>query len=339
MTKLLVCLLFAAAVVAANPFVETYLSEVGVDSAYQFVELNCAPQPQSVDLSGWQIITSTSVCTLTCYLRESDLPLVVDSEALAWGEVGHGKIRIAPLGDSVLLIDDTGVVEDHVHFPRYPTGHDCAPLPPSHGSIAFWNYDDAEDQSMNWYVDSIPSPGWPNGDYSTIAGTISGTGGVTLDEICLDASGTHGHCHRGLWQQTSYSICGLGAGTYQVTAWATYNGHVYDIVYPESVTVRYSQVVGGIDFVIPLIGVAETPSAPLLPSTRVSGQALLLTSDGTAPVDVQLYNQVGSRVSSFDLGPIKGEKRIELPATLTPGVYFASCRFGERTLRTKIVLY
>ena len=53
MTKLLVCLLFAAAVVAANPFVETYVSEVSVDSAHQFVELHCAPMPQSVDLSGW----------------------------------------------------------------------------------------------------------------------------------------------------------------------------------------------------------------------------------------------------------------------------------------------
>ena len=339
MTKLLVCLLFAAAVVAANPVLETYLSEVGVDSAHQFVELYLAPDHRSIDLSGWQILTSTSVCTLTCYVWDFDPPLLVDSAALALGEVGHGSFRVNPLGDSVLLVDDTGYVEDGVRFPRYPTGHGSAPLPPATGSISFWNYDDAEGQWMNWYIDSTPTPGEANNDYSMITGTLAGTGGVTLDEAVVAAGGQYGSSGCGLYHQASFSIGGLGAGTYQMSAGGYYNSNVYYGVYPESVTVGYSHVVSGIDLVIPLTGVAETPSATLLPPMRVSGRTLLLSSDGTASVNVQLYNQVGSRVSEFHLGPINGEKRIELPATLVPGIYFATMQRCISRSTAKVVLW
>jgi len=339
MTKLLVCLLFAAAMVAANPYVETYLSEVSVDSAHQFVELNCAPDRQSIDLSGWQIVTSTSACTLVCYLWEFDPPLLVDSTALAWGDVGYGTIRLNPLGDSVILISDSGEVVDVVHYPRSPTGCGSAPLPPSTGSVSFWNYDDAEDQSMNWYIDSTPTPGEANDDYSMIAGTLTGTGGVVFEEAEVVARGVNGRSHRGLYQQTSYGVAGLGAGTYQVSACGYYQGHVYSGVYPESVTVGYSQTVYGISIVLPLTGVAETPSAPPLLLMRVSGRALLLSGDGTAPVNVQFYNQLGARVSEFHFVAIKGEKRIELPATLAPGVYFATAQKGTYRSTVKVVLW
>lgn len=338
MIRFLVCLLFVATVVAANPFVETYLSEVSVDSAHQFVELHCAPEQQSVDLTGWQILTSLSTCTLTCQLQYDSF-LVVDSAALANGDVGHGTFRLNPLGDSVFLLNDTGYVEDRVHFPRSPTGYDSAPLSPSTGSIAFWNYDDFEGQSMNWYVDSTPTPGWENDDYGRIAGIVTGTGGITLDEACVYASGASGRCHRGLYQQTGYTISGLGAGKYEVRAYAYHQGHSYQATYPESVSVGYSGAVSGINFVFPATGVAETPPAPLLPLMRVSGRTLLLSDDGTAPVNVQLYNQVGARVSEFHLGPIRAEKKIELPATLAPGIYFARAQVGTDRSTVKVVLW
>ena len=338
MTKLLVCLLFAAAMVAANPYVETYLSEVSADLAHQFVELHCAPDHQPVDLSGWQIVTSTSACTLTYQLQYDEF-LVIDSEALACGDVGYGAIHLNPLGDSVMLVTDSGPIADCVYYPRYPTDYESAPLPPSTGSVSFWNYDDFEDQSMNWYVDSTPTPGEGNNDYSVIAGTLTGSGGVVFEEAEIVARGVNGRCHRGLYQQTSYGVAGLGAGTYRVSVWGHYEGHDYSGVYPESVTVSYGQTLSGINFVLPLTCVAETPSAPLLPPMQVSGRALLLSGDGTAPVNVQLYNQVGSRVSAFHLDPIKGEKRIDLPATLAPGVYFATAQRGTYRSRVKVVLW
>ena len=338
MIKLPVCLLFAAAVVAANPFVVTYLNEVSADSTHQFVELHGEPDGQPADLNGWQIVTSTSVCTLTCQLQYDEY-LVVDSEALALGDIGHGALWLNPSGDSVFLLDDTGYVEDRVHFPRSPTRHDSAPLPPSTGSIAFWNYDDAEGQSMNWYIDMTPTPGEENDDYGVIAGSVTGPGGDTLEEVVVAADGLYGSCHRGLYQETGYGIGGLGAGKYLVRVYAYHQGHSYEATYPESVAVGYGQTVGGINIVIPLTGVAENPPAPLLPLVRASGRILLLSGDGTAPVNLQLYNQVGSRVSAFRLGPIEGEKRIELPATLTPGVYFAEAQKGTHRSTLKVVLW
>lgn len=338
MTKYLVCLFFAAAVVAANPFVETYLSEVSVDPAHPFVELHCAPMAQSVDLSGWLILTSLSTCTLTCQLQYDEF-LVIDTEALAIGDIGRGTLRLNPLGDSVFLLNDTGYLEDRVHFPRYPTGYDSAPLPPATGSIAFWNYDDMEGQSMNWYLDSTPTPGWENDDYGSIAGTVTGTNGDTLDEVCVYASGANGRCHRGLYHQTGYSIGGLGAGTYEVKASAYHQGHLYQATYPESVFVGYSGAVGGIDFVFPASGVAEPPSFSRLPLIRVSGRTLLMSGDGTAPANVQIYNQVGVRVGEFYLDPVKGEKRITLPTTLAPGIYFAVAQEGANRSTVKVVLW
>ena len=287
---------------------------------------------------GWQILTSTSACTLTCELGYGEF-LVVDSAVLAEGFVGCGTLRLNPLGDSIMLVTDSGPIADCVHYPRYPTGHDSAPLPPSTGSVAFWNYDDVDGQSMNWYVDSTPTAGWANDDYSSIAGTITGAGGVTFEEGGIAACGQYGRSGHCLYQQTNFSINGLGAGTYQLNAWGYYDGHNYYGVYPESVTVGYSQNVGGINFVLPLTGVAETPSAPLARLVRVSGRALLLSGDGSAPVNVALYNQLGSRVSTFHLGPFKGEKRIELPATLAPGVYFATARKGTCRSTVKAVLW
>ena len=64
-----------------------------------------------------------------------------------------------------------------------------------------------------------------------------------------------------------------------------------------------------------------------------------MSGDGWAPVDVSLYNQVGSRVSAFHLGPIQGEKRVEIPATLAPGVYFAEAHAGTHRTTAKVVLW
>jgi hypothetical protein len=294
--------------------------------------------PQATDLSGWLILTSSSACTLAYQLQYDEF-LVVDSEALAIGDIGHGTLRLNPLGDSVFLCYGDGSVADHVHFPRYPTRLDSAPLPPSNGSIAFWNCLEGMGQNMNWYVDSTPTPGRQNDDYSMIAGTITGTGGDTLDEVIVYAAGACGHCFCWLFKQIGYTVKGLGAGTYEVGAQATHDGHVYNAVYPESIAVGYSETVGGIDFVFPLTGMAETQSAPLLPLMRVSGRALLLSNDGTSSVDLQLYNQVGSRVSEFRLGPFNGEKRIELPATLAPGIYFVTAQRGIYRSTAKVVLW
>jgi hypothetical protein len=56
-------------------------------------------------------------------------------------------------------------------------------------------------------------------------------------------------------------------------------------------------------------------------------------------VDVRLYDQVGANVGAFHLGPFGGEKRIELPATLVPGIYFATAQKGTYRSTAKVVLW
>ncbi len=338
MFRLLACLFFVAAVVAANPFVLTVLSEVSVDSSHQFVELHGGPDNQPIDLNGWQLLTPASACTLTHELQSSEY-LVIDSEALALGVVGHGVLRLDPLRDSVFLLDDTGRLADWVCYPSYPTGHGKAPLPPIPGSIAFWNEVGAWDQSMNWYIDLTPTPGSENDDHSIIGGAVTGTDGDTLDEVTVVASGVNGRCYCGLAKATDYTIDGLGAGKYEVSVDAYHQGQPYQATYPESVSVGYAGSTSGINIVVPTACVAEMPSVHIAPILRVSGRALLLSSDGTAPVEVQLYSQVGSRVSAFDLGTFAGEKRIELPSTLAPGIYFALAQMGAKQTRSKAVVW
>jgi hypothetical protein len=333
----LTCLLFAAALVAANPYVETFLSEVGVDPARQFVELHCAPQSQSLDLSGWQIVTSTSVCTLTCELGYGEF-LVVDSAALAEGYVGYGTIHLNPLGDSVMLVTDSGPVADIVHYPMSPTGYDSAPLPPGEGSIAFWNYDDMESQSLNWYVDSTPTPGEANDDFGVIAGSVTGTGGVTLDEVIVLASGRCGRCHKGLYHQTGYSIGGLGAGVYSVRAMVYHQGHSYQIAFPESVAVGYGQTVPGIDMVVPLTGVAEAPPAMAgwLRLVAFPPGTATIHSDRSAFVTVAIRDHLGRIMLKRGLSVRPGRTAVPLH-NLAPGVYFVSCTSGQTTIRKKLV--
>jgi len=340
MTKTLFCLLFAAAVVAANPYVRTLLYEVSAAPAHQFVELHSAPDHPAFDLTNWRLVTSSSACTLTCQLGNREF-LLVDSVALSSGEVGFGTFRLNPQGDSIVLISDSGPVADIVHYPRSPTCHKSAPLPPANGSIAFWNRDDWTGQSMNWYADSTPTPDGENDNCSRIGGTVNVVGGDTLHQFYVFASGTNGRCNGDVYQGYDYSVGGLGAGKYEIRAevFDFNNMEWYEGIYPESVTVGYSQAVSGIDIVVSVPGVAETKTSSVLPLLRVSGRTLLLGGDGSAPVKVTLYNQVGSRVSASDLGPIKGEKRIELLATLSPGVYFATAQKGTYRSTVKVVLW
>jgi len=330
-------LIALVAVSEANPILVTIMSEVCVDPADQWIELHSAPVARGYDLTGYTITTATSVCTLS-YVLQSGEYLVVDSSSLAQGTVGHGKFRLNPEEESITLRNLQGMPE-RICYPRYPTGGQRAPVPPEHGSISLWNNCDAVYQSMNWYVDSSPTPGAENDDFSVIAGTVTGSGGDTLDTVCVIARGQNGYCSGGGLCQTSYSVGGLGAGKYEVTAEVQHRGHRYVVTYPESVAVGYSQTVGGIDVVIPVPGVTEAPPASVLPLLRVSGRTLLLGSDGSAPVMLALYNHVGSRVSATHLGRFTGERRVQLPATLPPGIYFATAQKGTRRSTVKVVLW
>jgi len=192
---------------------------------------------------------------------------------------------------------------------------------------------------LNWYVDSSPTPRRKNDNYSLIEGTVTGTGGVTLDEVVLAASGTSGRCGCELYRQTGFRIAGLGTGKYKVGGYARYQGVWYEGVYPESVAVGYSQTTSGIDIVIPLTGVAEAPP--------VSGNWLSLAtgppwssrihSERTAFVTVTVHDHLGRVALRRGLSVRPGTTEVPLHS-LAAGVYFINCTSGQTTIRKKHVM-
>jgi len=336
MKKTAACLLTVAAFCAANPIVQTYLSEVGVDSARQFVELHYAPDTGGwIDLTGWQLATSTSVCTLEWELGPDEY-LVVDSAGLNQGVIGHGRLQLNPLADSLILIDDTGGVSDWVVYPNLPTDHGSGPPPPPQGSISFWNYRDFDSQSMNWYVDSTPTPGLAGDDYSGIYGSVSGSGGIVFQYAGVGASGEYGSSGQGLYEQSSYCLGGLGAGSYCVRAYGYYQGHGYFYTYPEMVTVGYNHF-AGINIVIPMTGVADRPAPANGLSILARGRTLVVRADERQAATVEVNDGLGRNCRlSADLSPGTNELSLR---SLPAGVYFVTCRTEATNLSRKVVLY
>jgi lipocalin len=110
MRRLVSLLVLSAGLAAANPVMLTFLNEFSADTLNgQWLELHPLPASGPWDLSGWQVITSTSACTLRCTLDYNNRPyIVIDSPSLAQGIDGTGTFRLNPTSDSIRLIDTTG---------------------------------------------------------------------------------------------------------------------------------------------------------------------------------------------------------------------------------------
>lgn len=269
MKRVMLIILLAAALAAANPVAITLLSEFSADSAHQWLELHPLPgwgfTDDTLALTGWRVVTSTSACTLNCVLYQDSPFVVIDSTGLATHEVGSGSFRLKPDSDSIHLYG-TGNPwpwDEYVNYPVTPTDAGSSLAPPQHCSAAFWNYDGVMDQCFNWYIDSIPTPGYYNAHSSTITGSITVADSVIYDVMVI-ARGLHTGCCFYDGYDTSYGVGGLGAGTYQLEADVlTPHGELQGF-YPESVEVGYNQTVSGININL-RVGIAERARpAPLV---------------------------------------------------------------------------
>ncbi len=68
------------------------------------------------------------------------------------------------------------------------------------------------------------------------------------------------------------------------------------------------------------------------------GRTLVLNADRPGTALVNLYDNLGRVRVSEKVTLASGSNELALPS-LQSGIYFASCRFGDRTLRTKLVFY
>jgi hypothetical protein len=114
-------------------------------------------------------------------------------------------------------------------------------------------------------VDSTPTPGQPNDNYSVISGRVHGAFSQVFDSVTVTASGVNGHCNGFPDGNGVYTIGGLGPGKYAVNAHGRYQGYEYRGGYPESVEVSYSQTHSGTDVGIngwPWVQRESVPTGP-----------------------------------------------------------------------------
>ncbi len=288
----------AAAVAAANPVAMTFINEFGFeDDSLGWVELHAEPPDgETVDMTNWLLMTTTSACTLA-YTMPCDGFLVVDSASLADGEYGHGTFRLNPVGDSIWVVPDSRhtYYGDGVVFPLLPAGLGRAPMPPSGGSAAVYNGPGARSQTINWYVDSTPTREVENDDYSTVTGAVTWAPGRGFYEVEVVLSGPMGASVSSVASSGQlYRTIGLGAGKYAATAYG-YPGCV-TLSYPESVDVGYSQTVPGIDLDFDPQGVEDRQ-----PPTAYGSRPTATVIRGL-PVGAAVFDAMGRRVVNAKAG-------------------------------------
>ncbi|MCX6841458.1 MAG: hypothetical protein NTX53_04125 [candidate division WOR-3 bacterium] len=327
MVRIIVALLVVAGAASANPWLQTYMSEVGFDSAGRpWVEFGVQPPGGEGYLHDALLVTGSSVCTLDFDLGPGEF-VVLDSEVVAQGELAHGMFRLNPLADSLMLRGDF-IGEESVRYPVFPTGLGSAPAPPLGASVACYTSPDNMADVANWYVDSTPTRCALNDDWSSIGGRVDMDSALTLDCMTVRASGRYGTMNIGYRESVGeYTLRGLGAGAYLVSMYARVRelGEV-EVTYPESVRVGYSQAVGGINFRIPPSGVAEQqpPRAPVTPqATLIRGSMLIAASVTGREASAVLLDAVGHKVLDLKPGPNDVSR-------LPSGVYFVAAS-GERS--------
>jgi hypothetical protein len=249
MKYVLVLLSALAALATANPVLRTVVNEFGFyGDSLGWVELHAEPLPHLPDLTGWVVTTNTSACTLSCTIPPGGF-LVLDSASLAGGAYGRGTFRLNLTGDHIHVLPDSlhDWLADGVEFPALPAGWGKSPLPPVGASASVFNREVGQLQTINWYIDSTPTAGWDNDDYSSVAGTVTWAPSRDFIAVKISVSGPMGGS--GLYVRASgqsYEAPGLGPGRYAVEArgWGAVDTTVF---YPESVDVGYSQMLPGID--------------------------------------------------------------------------------------------
>jgi hypothetical protein len=140
------------------------------------------------------------------------------------------------------------------------------------------------------------------------------------------------------WPAGYYEEVPTGPGVFFVTA--NKSGYLPGC-YPDSVQLNTNDRRNDIDIYLYPLGLAEQAVAArqACPSISWDRGRLLVISDRECPARARVVNEVGRVVWRQAVELRTGTNHVALNSRLAAGVYFASCRFGQRTLKTKFVLY
>jgi len=334
MKRVVVFLTMLVAVSTANPTMEYFLSEIQVaPDSLERVEVHMYSRERQypIDLSGCQIVTRAGVATIDSGIALHDsTDFVVISHENTTG--------IFSLGDSADSIELAGLGYD-IDVYVYGGSGWAPPAGMSATVYAHWEGIWPDEYVVcQWYLDSTPTFGAPNDDrYGGIAGRVLDRFGRPLRWCLAWFRNATGSAYACCDTTGRYIMSPLGPGTYQVSAQS--DSTYLPAYYSDSVSIGVNGWRDSVNITMYPVGVSEGQrGATRQDFLRQRGRSLVLTADRLGTALVTVYDNLGRVRVSEKVTLVSGGNQLTLPH-LSSGVYFASCRFGERTLKTKLVLY
>ncbi len=335
MAKVAVLSIVFMAALSANPTAEYFLSEIqAAPDSLERIELHMYTheRPYPVDLSGWHITTNAGTATLDSgiVLQDSTDFVVISRENVS------GPFVLGDDSDDVWLDDPVNGGGDHYWYGRYgwTPQADMSVVIYTHWE-GVWPYDYLVG---DWYLDSTPTFGAPNDDcYGGIAGQVLDRFGQPLENCWVRLQNAYGNGDVACDSTGRYVMSPLGPGTYQVSARS--DSTFLPAYYPESASIGVNRWQDSINMTLYPVGLAEGRStAEQATLLHQRGSSLVLSADRPGTAFVSVYDNLGRIRMSEKVRVVSGSNELALPS-LQSGVYFVSCRFGERTLKTKLVFY
>lgn len=342
MIKVVFGLVFSITLMFANPILITYIHEVqAAPDSLERIELHDSFFPSgTTNLSGWTITTRAGTATINAgvILQDSNY-VIIDATNTT------GILHIDEISDTILLRNSSGYSIDLVFWPSLPAGMGGrAPAPPYGGSISLYRapYNFYDTNQINWYVDSTPTFGMINDNWSSISGRVLNSQGQPMLNHYIIARGPTGSSS-GLTDALGYyTVGGLGQGKYWLTVNYQYNPPIGN--YPDSIYVGYSQNISNININLPFVGIEQNDISSSI-DKLISVQSPIRTNSKISfilpyenEVLVKLYDTKGSLLRTLLNQKLSaGQHQIELNTILHPGVYFLNVDFGKQKMTKKII--
>lgn len=337
--KVLIGLVFCISFIYANPILVTMLHEFQTSpDSLERIELHQTPEQFSttVNLSGCQIRTRAGIATIN---QGVILPaggyITIDSTNTS------GIFSLGDLSDTIALYWSSYLL-DRVTYPRSTAIWYSVPTPPYGGSSCLYRtpYSFPGDM-INWYIDSTPTFGFVNDNWSSISGRVLNAQGQPVIGNFVQASSLTDISCAYTDSFGNYIIAGLGAGKYWVTVWA----HVQVGNYPESVYVGYSQNVLGININLPFVRIEQDNELSLfnnlisVPSPTRNNSKIEFVLPHENKVLLKIYDAKGSLLKTLLNQKLNaGQHQIGLNMHLVPGVYFLNADIGKQRLTKKLIV-
>jgi hypothetical protein len=332
--KVILFICFGISFTNANPVLVTFINEFQTASDFgQAIELHPSHSIGTTNISGWTIKTQAGTATIPSCIIQSNGYEIIDTFSIT------GIFYMNPVADSLRLYNNYGVLQERIVW-GYPGSK--TPAPPYNGSTCIYR----SNPSMYWdlfsyYIDSTPTLGGLNNNWSSISGTVFNAQGQPINGYCVIAEGKYGSSCVITNSNGYFNICGLAQSKYWVTVWSNYNTLAGQ--YPDSVYVGYSQNVSGINITVPLSNIEEKIKIQNTdfsfsisnPVRNKSNLNLILPYE--TEVLLKLYDVRGVLLRTvLEQKLSAGQHQIRLH--LNPGLYFLDADISKQRFTRKIIV-